>query len=67
MITYKCYGITLENGSFLQDEYIVRVHGTNMNDALDRQDHLAAISGTLESVVGYDIETYSYMRIDDAT
>lgn len=67
MITYKCYGITLENGSFLQDEYIVRVHEADMKDALDRQEHLAAISGTLESVVGYDIESYTYVRVDDAT
>ena len=67
MITYKCYGITLENGSFLQDEYTIRVHGADMKDALDRQDHLAAISGTLGGVVGHDIESYSYVRVDDAT
>lgn len=66
MLTYKCYGITLENGSFLQDEYIVRVHGVDMTDPLNRQEHLSAISGTLESVVGHDIESYSYMRVDDA-
>jgi hypothetical protein len=65
MLNYKCYGITLEDGSFLQDEYVVGVSKVDMSDPLDRQEHLAAISGSLESVVGREIESYSYMRIED--
>jgi len=67
MLTYKCYGITLEDGSFLRDEYTVRVHEVDMSDALDRQDHLAAISGTLETVVGQQIESYTYVKVENAS
>jgi hypothetical protein len=65
MIHYQCYDIKLEDGSFLQEEWVVTVSKVDMSDPLDRQDHLTAISGTLESVVGRDIESFSYMRIED--
>lgn len=67
MLNYKCYDITLEDGSLLQDSVEISMPETDLSDPLDRQDHLVAISGSLESVVGRYVDSFSYMRIEDAS
>ena len=67
MLKYKCYDITLEDGSFLPGSYSIDLPETDLSDPLDRQDHLVAISGSLESVVGRYVDSFSYMRIEDAS
>ena len=67
MLTYKCYNITLDDGSLLQDEYGVSVPEVDLSDPLDRADHIVAISGALENVMGRYVDSFSYMKAEHAS
>lgn len=56
---YKCYDIDREDGHVNVISCLVSVPVFDLNDAVGRQENLAAISGALESIVG-PVESFSY-------
>lgn len=69
MISYLCENIVLddETGTNLNAKVLVRVNNGDMSTALDRYDHLVAITGALENAVGNPISRFSYNRVEDAS
>lgn len=58
MITYKCYNIVTED-SQLSHSCVISVPAANMETPEDRQEHLVAMSGELEKLVG-PVESFQY-------
>lgn len=69
MISYLCENIVLddETSTSLNAKVLVRVNNGDMSTALDRYDHLVAITGALENALGNPISCFSYNRVEDAS
>jgi len=69
MISYLCENIVLddETSTSLDAKVLVRVNNGDMSTALDRYDHLVAITGALENALGNPISCFSYNRVEDAS
>jgi len=69
MISYLCENIVLddETSTSLDAKVLVRVNNGDMSTALDRYDHLVAITGALENALGNPVSCFSYNRVEDAS
>lgn len=62
MLTYKCFDIVTEDG-IPYNSCVVTVPEHDMSCAVERQEHLVAVSGALESLVG-SVESFRYERVE---
>lgn len=69
MISYLCENIVLddETSTSLNAKVLVTVNNGDMSTALDRYDHLVAITGALENALGNPVSCFSYNRVEDAS
>ena len=56
-----------ETSTSLNAKVLVRVNNGDMSTALDRYDHLVAITGALEDALGNPVSCFSYNRVEDAS
>jgi hypothetical protein len=58
MITYRCFDIVTEDGT-PYNSFVVTVPSIELSKPEDRHEHLVAISGALENLIG-PVESFSY-------
>jgi len=63
MINYICDSILLEDGSIFGKDVTISVPESDLSTAEDRYEHLVSITGVLETVIGSQVEKFSYSRL----